>query len=65
MRQIAGVAPLFPPAVYADGFAALLQGRYRDAVALLRKGVEIDPLTASGAPTEQTRKAPPSFETGV
>ena len=53
LRQVAGVAPLFPPAVYADGFAALMQGRYRNAVALLRKGAEIDPLVASGAPTEQ------------
>jgi tetratricopeptide (TPR) repeat protein len=53
VRQVAGVAPLFPPAVYADGFAALMQGRYTNAVALLRKEAEIDPLVASGAPTEQ------------
>jgi tetratricopeptide (TPR) repeat protein len=57
LQQVAGIAPLFPPAVYADGFAALKQGRYRDAVTLLRKGAEIDPLTTSGAPTEQTRES--------
>ena len=53
LRQVAGVAPIFPPALYFDGFAALKRGSYRNAIALLRKAAEIDPLTA-GAPAEGT-----------
>src|SRR5262249_16933812 len=47
LRQIAGVAPIFPPAVYAHRFAALNRGSYTEAVALLKKASATDPLIAS------------------
>ena len=54
LRQVAGVAPIFPPAQYADGFTALRQGRYSAAVASFRETAAVDPLIGAGATTEQT-----------
>ena len=54
LRQAANVAPIFPPALYADGFAALKQGRYAEAVTRFREAAALDPLTVSGAAKERT-----------
>jgi tetratricopeptide (TPR) repeat protein len=44
LRQVAGVAPIFPPALYTDAFKLLTQGAYRDAVDRLRQSALRDPL---------------------
>jgi tetratricopeptide (TPR) repeat protein len=44
LRQTAGVAPIFPPALYADAFKLLIQGAYRDAVDRLKQLAARDPL---------------------
>jgi tetratricopeptide (TPR) repeat protein len=44
LRQVAGVAPIFPQARYNDGFAALRTGDYAAAVARFTDAVAIDPL---------------------
>ena len=54
LRQVAGVAPIFPPARYADGFTALRKGRYSAAIASFRKAADADPLMGAGATTQST-----------
>lgn len=44
VRQVGGVAPIFPPALYARGFALLADGAYVEAVAEFKRAVERDPL---------------------
>jgi tetratricopeptide (TPR) repeat protein len=44
LRQTANVAPIFPPALYAGGLAALRSGRYDEAVVRLRVAAGDDPL---------------------
>ncbi|MEP7304995.1 MAG: tetratricopeptide repeat protein [Acidobacteriota bacterium] len=46
LRQSAGVAPVFPPAVYARGLALLAEGAYEKGVAELRSAAARDPLGA-------------------
>jgi tetratricopeptide (TPR) repeat protein len=64
LRQVAGVAPIFPPALYADGFAALKQGRYGAAVASFREAAAVDPLTRAGPAREQTVAAAAALRQG-
>jgi tetratricopeptide (TPR) repeat protein len=44
LRQVAGVAPIFPPALYADAFKLLTQGAYREAVDRMKQLAVRDPL---------------------
>ncbi|PWT86698.1 MAG: hypothetical protein C5B57_00635 [Blastocatellia bacterium] len=52
LRQTANVAPIFPPARYANGFATLTRGRYEEAVVRFREAVGNDPLNTPPAPAE-------------
>ena len=47
LRQVPGVAPLFPPALYMDGFARLARGAYDQAVADLKTAAARDALVKS------------------
>ncbi len=47
LRQTPGVAPIFPPALYAGAFAHLARGAYKEAVGLFRQTVERDPLATT------------------
>jgi tetratricopeptide (TPR) repeat protein len=50
LRQTAGVAPIFSPALYAQGFTSLREGRYEQAIARFTEAAGVDPLTSdSGA----------------
>jgi tetratricopeptide (TPR) repeat protein len=64
LRQVAGVAPLFPPALYADGLDALRAGQYGNAIALLRRAAESDPLTAAGSPSQSALDTAAMLRTG-
>jgi tetratricopeptide (TPR) repeat protein len=44
LRQVAGVAPIFPPALYAEAFNLLQQGAYREALDRLKHLAVRDPL---------------------
>jgi len=46
LRQVAGVAPIFPQARYADGFAALRTGDYTTAVSRFTAASASDPIAA-------------------
>jgi tetratricopeptide (TPR) repeat protein len=48
LRQVAGVAPIFPLDAYRSGFAALVAGRYDAALTELGRAVSADPLAGSG-----------------
>jgi tetratricopeptide (TPR) repeat protein len=50
LRQVAGVAPIFPLQAYRAGFALLLAGQYDAAVAELTRAASTDPLASPGAP---------------
>ncbi|HZM97134.1 MAG TPA: tetratricopeptide repeat protein [Vicinamibacterales bacterium] len=52
LRQVAGVAPIFPQARYADGYAALRTGDYAMAVTRFTEAAAVDPL-ASGEPAQR------------
>src|SRR5262249_26067925 len=45
LRQMDGVAPMFPPALYASGFAQLAQGAYGEAILRFRQAAARDPLS--------------------
>jgi tetratricopeptide (TPR) repeat protein len=47
IREAAGVAPIFAPALYAAGFDALARGAYDDALAAFERALMRDPLTAA------------------
>jgi tetratricopeptide (TPR) repeat protein len=47
LRQVAGVAPIFPPRLYAPGLQFLTAGRYEQAIASLREAAARDPLSTS------------------
>ena len=59
LRQVAGVAPIFPPAPYVQTFELLMKGKFEEAIAECRKAIagepllevsgENDPLAAAGA----------------
>jgi tetratricopeptide (TPR) repeat protein len=44
LRQVPGVAPIFPPAPYVHAFELLMQGRFEQAIAECRTAVDGDPL---------------------
>lgn len=44
LREIAGIAPIFPVPRYAMGYAALREGDYRSAIEHFARAVEEDPL---------------------
>jgi tetratricopeptide (TPR) repeat protein len=46
LRPAVGVAPIFPPARYASGFASLRAGRYEEALGQFRTAAAGDPLSA-------------------
>ena len=45
LRQVAGVAPIFPLHRYRQGFTLLLAGRYEEAIGELKRAAADDPLT--------------------
>ena len=59
LRQVAGVAPIFPPAPYVQAFELLMKGRFEQAIAECRRALageplldvsgDDDPLAAAGA----------------
>jgi tetratricopeptide (TPR) repeat protein len=53
LRQVAGVAPIFPLSLYTDGYGALREGDYAAAVAHFRRAISRDPLTAERADASQ------------
>jgi tetratricopeptide (TPR) repeat protein len=65
LRQSEGAAPIFPQGRYAAGFAALYDGRYADALALLTSAARSDPLLGSGtAPHRALVHAAQAFRRG-
>jgi tetratricopeptide (TPR) repeat protein len=68
LRESAGVAPVFAPALYAEGFRLLNLRRYREAVVALQSAVDRDPLATddvhldtrvrAGAELRDGRRAP-------
>ena len=45
LRQTPGVAPIFPPALYAEAFAHLARGAYAEALDLFKQAFDRDPLS--------------------
>ena len=44
LRQVAGVAPIFPLHRYRQGFTLLLDGHYEEAIGELKRAADSDPL---------------------
>ena len=63
LRQVAGVAPIFPPALYVQGFRLMTAGQYERAIASLREAAARDPIAAS-APTGQVAWAGEALRAG-
>ncbi|MBI4519291.1 MAG: tetratricopeptide repeat protein [Gemmatimonadetes bacterium] len=55
LRQAAGVAPIFPLARYADGYAALWEGNFPSAVSRLGRAIDRDPINTGNAAVRQRR----------
>ena len=53
LRQVAGVAPIFPQARYVDGYAALRSGDYAAAVDKFRIASADDPIVAGDSPARE------------
>jgi len=53
LRQVAGVAPIFPQARYVDGYAALRSGDYAAAVDKFRIASAGDPIVAGDSPARE------------
>ncbi len=64
LRQAAGVAPIFPQARYADGYAALRIGDYATAVARFTEAAAGDPIAAEAAAQERVARAAALVRTG-
>jgi len=64
LRQVAGVAPIFPPALYADGFKLLTQGAYRDSVDRLRDAAARDPLNSGWNEGDQLARGSAALRNG-
>ena len=47
VRQVPGIAPIFPPQRYVPGFHLIESGRYTEGLSALRQAVASDPLGAS------------------
>jgi tetratricopeptide (TPR) repeat protein len=44
LRQVAGVAPIFPPAPYVQTFELLMKGKFEEAIAECRRAISGEPL---------------------
>jgi tetratricopeptide (TPR) repeat protein len=55
----AAATPVFSPALYAEGFTRVAEGRYHEAIASFRTAVARDPLVAGA------RAWPERFQTGI
>ena len=64
LRQAAGVAPIFPPAMYADAFKLLTQGAYREAVDRLKQLAVRDPLNSGWSEGDQLARASAALRNG-
>jgi len=49
VQEVPDIEPFFPPAAYIDGFRALAEGRYEDAISRLRTATILDPLITPAA----------------
>ena len=54
LQDRAAVTPVFSPALYAEGFTHVAEGRYTEAIASFRRAVARDPLVV-GAPARLER----------
>jgi tetratricopeptide (TPR) repeat protein len=57
IRESAGVAPVFAPALYEEGFRLLNARRYQEAVVVLQSAVDRDPLAADDGHLEERVRA--------
>jgi tetratricopeptide (TPR) repeat protein len=64
LRETPGVAPLFVPARYADGFRLLHAGRYDEAVATFQQAIEHDPLAATDETLDERVHAAAALRAG-
>ena len=64
LRQVAGVAPIFPPALYADAFKLLTRGDYREAVDRLKQLAGRDPLNDSWSEGDQLAQGSSALRNG-
>jgi len=53
LRENAGVAPVFVPAIYSDAFLRLAARRYDEAVAAIEHAVARDPLANAGSDLDE------------
>jgi tetratricopeptide (TPR) repeat protein len=65
LRQIPGAAPIFPPGAYSAGMAALRDGKFAEAIDLLRKAAATDPLTATTAARAKIREGAGALRQGA
>ena len=65
LRQTAGVAPIFPPAPYVTAFAALMNGRFEDAIAECRRALASDPLLQPAGDADLLAAAPAHSDTAM
>ena len=64
LRQVPDVAPIFPPALYADAFALLAQGDYTAAVALFRQAIQRDPIIGDALGRERLGQGSAALRAG-
>ncbi len=64
LRQTAGVAPLFPPAPYAQAFESLMKGRFEEGIAACRKALEADLLLEPSSGADQMLAGSTALRTG-
>jgi tetratricopeptide (TPR) repeat protein len=57
VQEVPDIEPFFPPAPYRDGFAALAEGRYEEAIAQLRTAAARDPLVTPPSGTAAVLRA--------
>jgi len=65
LRQIPGAAPIFPPAAYSAGVAALRDGKYAEAIELWKKAAASVPLRATGAARAEIREGAAALRQGA
>jgi tetratricopeptide (TPR) repeat protein len=63
-QESGNAAPFFAPAVYADGFALVRQGRYDEAIVRFEDAVSTDPLTANTAIPPRLAQGIEAFRAG-
>jgi len=64
LRQVPDVAPIFPPALYAEPFALLAQGDYTAAVALFRQAIQRDPIIGDALGRERLGQGSAALRAG-